>query len=290
LQFRELNSSKYISIIIALFCIQSSCITVAKEDSTSVYQRSIPWGISCIALGISFNEQAKDYWSDSSPFHVMNWQTEYDDALLADKFGHATFSYMAARNVAGIFEQSGYDKRTSTLYGSGISLLHQTIVEIRDGYSEGAPYLGFSRGDVIANVLGAGLPILQEYIPALDFIRMKFSFLPSESFKVNGGNSILNDYQSTYHWLSFNVTGMIGKEHLGTWSQYVNLAIGHSVNNIDRFGSGHHELYLSLDFNAEALPFDDAWGLTLKRLLNSMKLPMPCIKLYPNIVWYGIRI
>ena len=83
---------------------------------------------------------------------------------------------------------------------------------------------------------------------------------------------------------------MIGKEHLGTWSQYVNLAIGHSVNNIDRFGSGHHELYLSLDFNAEALPFDDAWGLTLKRLLNSMKLPMPCIKLYPNIVWYGIRI
>jgi hypothetical protein len=119
---------------------------------------------------------------------------------------------------------------------------------------------------------------------------MKFSFLPSQSFKQQGGNSILNDYQSTYHWLSFNIAGMIGKEKIGAWSKYINVAIGHSVNNINRYGSGNHELFLSLDLNAEALPFDDGWGLTLKRLLNSVKLPMPCIKIHPNIVWYGIRI
>ncbi|MCE2756057.1 MAG: YfiM family protein [Ignavibacteriae bacterium] len=188
--------------------------TWAMEDST--YKQYIPWGLSTVMLGISFSEQAKDYWSDPSPFHVMNWQTEYDDALLADKFGHAIFSYVAARNIAGLFEQSGYDRRSSTWIGSGISLFHQTVVEIRDGYSEGAPYLGFSRGDAIANVIGAGLPLLQHYVPELDFIRMKFSFL--------------------------------------------------------------------------ALPFEDGWGLTLKRLLNSVKLPMPCIKIHPNIVWYGIRI
>jgi len=270
--------------------MHSTCITVAKEDSSIVYQRYVPWGVSCIALGLSFNQQAKDYWSESSPFHLMDWQTEYDDALLADKLGHAMFSYTAARTMAGIFEQSGYDKRTSAFYGSGISLIHQTIVEIRDGYSDGAQYLGFSRGDAIANVFGAGLPILQEYIPALDCIRMKFSFLPSESFKVNGGNSILNDYQSTYHWLSFNIAGIVGRQRIGAWSEFLNVAIGHSVNSIDRFGSGNHEVYLSLDINAEALPFDDSWGLTLKRLLNSVKLPMPCVKLYPNIVWYGLRI
>jgi len=262
--------------------------TWAMEDST--YKQFIPWGLSTVMLGISFSEQAKDYWSNSSPFHVMNWQTEYDDALLADKFGHATFSYVAARNIAGIFEQSGYDRRSSTWIGSGISLFHQNVVEISDGYSEGAPYLGFSRGDAIANVIGAGLPLLQHYVPELDLIRMKFSFLPSQSFKINGGNSLLNDYQSTYHWLSFNIAGIIGKDKTGGWSEYVNVAIGHSVNNINRYGSGNHELYLSLDFNAEALPFEDGWGLTLKRLLNSVKLPMPCIKIHPNIVWYGIRI
>jgi len=205
--------------------------TWAMEDST--YKQYIPWGLSTVMLGISFSEQAKDYWSDPSPFHVMNWQTEYDDALLADKFGHAIFSYVAARNIAGLFEQSGYDRRSSTWIGSGLSLFHQTVVEIRDGYSEGAPYLGFSRGDAM---------------------------------------------------------GIIGKDKTGGWSEYVNVAIGHSVNNINRYGSGNHELYLSLDFNAEALPFEDGWGLTLKRLLNSVKLPMPCIKIHPNIVWYGIRI
>jgi hypothetical protein len=66
---------------------------------------------------------------------------------------------------------------------------------------------------------------------------MKFSFLPSQSFKQQGGNSILNDYQSTYHWLSFNIAGMIGKEKIGAWSKYINVAIGHSVNNINRYGS-----------------------------------------------------
>jgi hypothetical protein len=264
---------------------------LAFEDSTKqAYRNYIPWGISSVLLGVSFSEQAKDYWSDSSPFHIMNWQTEYDDALLADKFGHATFSYVAARNISGIFKQCGYDERTSTWLGSGISLFHQTIVEIRDGYSEGAPYLGFSRGDAIANTIGAGLPILQNYIPELDFIRLKFSFSPSQSFKQNGGNSLLNDYESTYHWISFNLAGMIGQQRIGSWSEYVSIAIGHSVNNIDRYGSGNHELYLSLDLNVEAFPFEDGWGLTLKRLLNSVKIPMPCIKIHPNIVWYGIRI
>lgn len=250
----------------------------------------IPWGFSTAFLGISFSEQAKEYWTESSPFHVMDWKTEYDDALMADKLGHAMISYSMARTMSGMFEQCGYAKRTSIWLGSGISILHQSIVEIHDGYSNGAPYLGFSRGDAIANVIGAGFPVLQEYVPELDFIRMKFSFLPSEAYKRNGGKSIMNDYESTYHWLSFNIAGMIGKEQAGSWADYVNIAIGHSVNGINRYGSGNHEFYVSLDVNAEALPFDDGWGLTLKRMLNSVKLPMPCIKVYPNVVWYGIRI
>lgn len=50
------------------------------------------------------------------------------------------------------------------------------MVEYHDGYSAGAPYLGFSRGDFIANILGAALPIAQEYVPSLDYVRFKFSF------------------------------------------------------------------------------------------------------------------
>jgi hypothetical protein len=266
-------------------------VALSMTDSTqNCTQQVIPWGISSALLGISFNSQAKEYWSDPSSFHIMNWNTEYDDALLADKFGHLTFSYVSAKTLSGLFESGGYNKREATWLGSGIALFHQTIVEIKDGYSEGAPYLGFSHGDALANIIGAGLPVLQEYYPELNFMHLKFSFNPSESFKQLGGNSIMNDYESTYHWLSFNIAGMIGKNRLGPWANYVNIALGHSVKGIDRYGSGNHEMYLSLDFNAEALPFEDGIGLTLKRLLNTLKLPMPCIKIYPHIVWYGIRI
>ncbi|MFN4988574.1 MAG: DUF2279 domain-containing protein [Ignavibacteria bacterium] len=239
-------------------------------------------------MGISFSKQANEYWSESSPFYVMDWKTEYDDALLADKLGHAAFAYTTARTLSGLFMQCGYEKRTATWIGSGISLLHQSVVEYHDGYSAGAPYLGFSRGDFIANILGAALPIAQEYVPSLDCMLFKFSFLPTKDFNDHGGNPF-NDYQATYHWLSVNIAGALPENQRG-WSQYVNIAVGHSVKNIDRYGSGNHEFYLSMDFNAEALPFDDSWGLALKRILNTVKFPMPCIKLYPNIVWYGIRI
>lgn len=293
MQFRELQLRMNICIFLTSMIgfLSPWNIASADQDSTShSFIRYIPWASSSVFLGISFSAQAKEYWMESSPFHVMDWQTEYDDALMADKLGHAMISYSMARSISGVFEQCGYDRKTSTWLGSGISLLHQSIVEIHDGYSNGAPYLGFSRGDAIANIIGAGFPILQEYVPELDFIRMKFSFLPSESFKRNAGKSLFNDYESTYHWLSFNITGMIGKKHVGPWAEYVNIALGHSVNGINRYGSGNHEFYISLDFNAEALPFDDGWGLTLKRMLNSVKLPMPCIKVYPDVVWYGIRI
>lgn len=282
-------------ILFILFGLQFKAISaVSNVDSTDsdVIDKPvhplIPWGASAIFLGVSFSKQANEYWSESSPFHVMDWKTEYDDALLADKLGHAAFSYTTARTLTGIFRQSGYDQRTSVWIGSGISLFHQTVVEYHDGYSSGAPYLGFSRGDFIANIVGASLPLIQEYVPSMDFIRFKFSFLPSDDFNDHGGNP-LNDYQATYHWLSFNIAGALPQSQKH-WTQFVNIALGHSVKQIDRYGSGNHEVYLSLDLNAEALPFDDTWGLTIKRLLNTIKLPMPCIKLYPHVVWYGLRL
>lgn len=40
----------------------------------------------------------------------MDWKTEYDDALLADKLGHAAFAYTTARTLSGLFMQCGYEK------------------------------------------------------------------------------------------------------------------------------------------------------------------------------------
>lgn len=264
--------------------------STAQDIDSSTWKLYIPPSLTAGFFVGSFSQQAIDYWQESSPFHVMTWQNEYDDALLADKFGHASFSYTSARFFSALYEQSGYSKSHAVWLGSGISLLHQTVVEIHDGYSNGEPYLGFSRGDNIANVVGASLPVLQYYYPALDCIRFKFSFNQATTPTSQIYGSIFTDYESTYHWLSININQLLPESARTSWTPYVNIAIGHSVKNINRFGSGQHELYASLDFNAEALPIDDSWGLTLKRLLNSFKLPMPCIRILPNVVWYGLRL
>jgi len=71
--------------------------------------------------------------------------------------------------------------------------------------------------------------------------------------------------------------------------------VGHSVKDIvDRpanyWGNGYHELWLSLDYNFEALPGDAPWWRSFKKLMNIYKLPAPCVRILPSVVWYGFRI
>ena len=143
---------------------------------------------------------------------------------------------------------------------------------------------------MIGNIIGAGLPVLQTYYPSLDIFRLKFSFNRSKEYSIDTYNSVLNDYTSTYHWLSIIVHPLLSKDLQTSWTPYLALAIGHSVKNIDRAGAGNHELWLSLDVNAEALPGDSDFAKMVKTTLQMIKLPMPCIRILPSVVWYGIRL
>ncbi len=260
--------------------------SATKVSSTKL---GIIGGVTAAGVVIGQIHQSGTYWNERTAFHAMPLDKEYPDALMADKFGHLFFANFLASTYKSAFEWVGYNQSNAALLGGGVALAYQTLVEMQDGFSGGKPYLGFSYGDMLFNTAGAIFPYLQINYSVLNRFRFKASFQKSSNFDRLNYNSITEDYESTYHWLSINICDLLPDNIQQWYPEFVNLAIGHSVSNIDRYGAGGHELYLALDWNLEALPGDNFFCDFIKQTFNFYKLPAPAVKIYPNVVWYGLK-
>lgn len=230
------------------------------------------------------------YWTDNGRFHVMSIKNEYDDALLADKFGHYYLTYAMTKNLAYLWEWTGLDSMASILISGGISVAMQTYVEIQDGFSYGGTYLGFSFGDFFANILGATYAVAEKKVPEMKHVNFKVSLQKSENYNLYNYQSITKDYESRYNWVCFSIDPLLPKSSRSFLTRFVNLAVGFSVKDIDRHGSGYHELFLGLDWNIEALPGDSPFLRFIKSIFNVYHLPAPAVRLMPNLVWYGLKL
>ena len=260
------------------------------EDTLSV-TKSIIFGAATVGgFAASYVFQSNEYWNDPAAWHVMDWPTEYSDALMADKLGHLYFSYSLANSFAKATEWTGLDKETSAWVGFGASLLHQTYVEIYDGYSDGLPYLGFSRGDMIANVLGASYSVAQYYEPYLNYIKPKISYYP---YTTERNPTVFNDYNNTNHWISIDLAGMLDADDNAIPGMFA-VALGHSVDGIDRYGAGRHQFYLGLDINWNyfkqfELVQDSYYLQFIINLLEKYKVPLLAIRLNNGVDAFLIR-
>jgi len=220
------------------------------------------------------------------PFH-FNFQEDWKYALGADKFGHFYFPYLVTDVYRRAFMWSGIDSMSSLYYAAGLGLLYQTYIEVRDGFSQ---QYGFSFGDFTADVLGAAYPIAQDHWPVLRNFNWQISFHPSSLYRSGYYSAIIDDYESTFHWLTINVHDLLPEDLRAGYPRLINIAIGHGVRNLVPDPSmGKHELYLSLDWNLEALPGEAEWLKTVKHFLNYYHFPAPAVRLYPNVAWFGLK-
>lgn len=233
--------------------------------------------------------QRIEYWGNNGEFHIMPLDLEYNDALMADKFGHLYFTYAASKISSSLFQWAEIDTLSSLWIGSSIALGVQTLNEIQDGFSHGASYLGFSVGDVGANILGAAWPILEHKYPLMKNFKFKVSLDKSSMRYKNKGINLLKDYEGRFNWISINVHNMLPSSWQNYYPSFVNLAIGFGVKDINRYGSGYHELYIALDWNLTENKNDHFIESFLKQFLNLYHLPAPAVRLYPDVVWYGLK-
>lgn len=227
------------------------------------------------------------WWKgERSSFH-FDIEHDWRYALGSDKLGHAWFPYFTATVYNGILLWCGLDSTASMWWSSGLALGYQTYIEIRDGFSA---EWGFAPGDMAANIVGAGLPIARHYLPSLRAFQFKISFAPSERFRSGSNAAIIDDYESTLHWIGLDVESLLPPSMASWWPDWLGLAVGHTVRGLDGQGGGEHEFYLSFDINVERLPGDTGFLRYLKRVVNLYHLPMPAVRIAPEVIWFGLKL
>ena len=226
-----------------------------------------------------------------SRFHFFNDSKEW---LNMDKAGHATTSYNLSAVQFNMMRYAGIKNNQATWIGGLTAFGFQTIIEIFDGFSQ---KWGFSKKDMLANIIGTSLFMTQQFAYKNQRIQMKFSFHHSIYAKYNpaelGSNNWqrwLKDYNGQTYWISVNpVSFMKSNTKFPHW---LNASIGYGADGMTGGSANPSEIngkkipsfnrqrkyYFSLDANLKNL---DSKNLNTKALLvipEIFKLPFPAIE------------
>lgn len=264
-----------------------SCFQVDSLDNSVHPWRLAAVGGSTLTAFVIGHGFLNDLWwkGEYVPFH-FNWRQDGQYAIGADKLGHQFMTCATTRAFDAAFRWCGVDSTTSVVAGAGVAMAYQTYIEVRDGYSRD---YGFSWGDVLANTTGALLPVAQRFVPALRPLDLQISFSPSDAFKRGEYGAIIDDYTSTTHWLSIGVYDYLPASWQAWYPPWLNVAVGHSVANLDGRGGGEHVVYLSLDWNFARLPGLPTWLRETLQLLHMYHLPAPAVRLTQGVAFFGLK-
>ena len=166
-----------------------------------------------------------------SKFHFINDNREW---LQVDKVGHAVTAYNVSTMQHDLLRWSGVKPNQAIIGGALTSLAFLSIVEVLDGFSTG---WGFSAGDMLANISGAGLFAAQQYGWGEQRIGLRFSssFSPYAKYNPNllgkkWAARFMKDYNGQTYWLSLNVRSFLATE--SKFPVWANIAVGYGGNGM----------------------------------------------------------
>ncbi|MCS7230181.1 MAG: DUF2279 domain-containing protein [Candidatus Kryptonium sp.] len=278
---------RFFVLIFTLFFILNLSFAGSSDDSSKVnlYRLGIVLGVTGAILTIAHIQQYNSWWKgELTSFHFRD---DLNQVLNADKFGHAYFSFLVSDLLGRSLCWAGVEKNLSLIFGGVGSLLFQTYVEIEDGFR---PKLGFSISDQISNIIGAFLPYARENFEFLKSVNFKISVFPSEKFKSGAHRFIIDDYESLYFWLCFDVSKILNVDVFKTWFiDIIDIAVGYSVKQINWDGSGKREIFLGFDYDLTKIPIKMHLFKQIINLLNYYRLPAPSVRIVPRFRFYLIK-
>lgn len=247
------------------------------------------FGLTGVFAAGTYAFQIQPWWTGKKTgFHLRyDWYDNYWKDM--DKLGHFVANIHLTRLSAESFEWAGIERRKALWLGFTNSTFLYTAFELTDA---GFEDWGFSVPDFVANLLGAGYPILQEHFPVLSHFNFKWSYWPSIYFQNDEPKNkpgfknyetyeyLLHDYDGMTFWLSADIDWLLPYRYKSFWPDWLNIAIGYTAKNLpqDNHALKYREYILAFDYNFLKLPGNNSVLKTLKFILNVVHFPAPAIK------------
>jgi hypothetical protein len=282
-------ASEFQSVSDSLHLASSTSENRAKQKDHIKYGRLAILGGGLLTVGVIHQFYVQNSWWKGyrGSFH---FREDLRYARNVDKVGHFYAGMLTSYLGGKAMVWSGFREEKALWYGAGLGTLFELYVEIQDGFST---LWGFDRVDFAADVAGAMFPVAKYYIPFLQNVDMKFSYLPSNAEPPRSGlfqnekRLVVDDYEGQRFWLSFNVDNFLPSSLRSVWPDFLRIALGLGVRNLQS-GNGELEWYLALDYDVTKLPGDSGFLKALKEGLNFVHLPSPAIRFSPSVIFYGL--
>ena len=256
----------------------------ADSSQISITRLSV-FGSTVLASGVAvYFARYQPLWKEhyTSFFFRQDFAARNQDKLL-HFYGSAMGNVISTMGLSW----AGYDDRDAVVYGAATSLAFFTFMKIEDGHVN---YIGFDPVKELANVLGAGYPVAQYYVPSLNSFTPKFSYVASKNNVLAAGQtqpSFLEDNEGQKFWMGITVHDLLPENLRDYWPSIIGLAVGRTVQGLQS-GNPSAGLYLALDVDLRKLPGDSPLLRKVWKFLNYIHLPMPAVRLSPSVIWYGI--
>ena len=118
----------------------------------------------------------------------------------------------------------------------------------------------------------------------------KASYWPKDLNKTNpiSGQKhiIVDDYHGQKFWISARMKNLLPESIAEVWPEFLMLAVGMGVRNLDGSGGGQREFYIALDYDAETIPLYGSVWQFVKNTLNFIHFPMPGIRISPDAAFF----
>jgi hypothetical protein len=275
---------KWSNICLTLFFLSS--LALRAQDTTAVNKRLKPLLISGgVVYAGSLVALDQLWYSDfkRESFHFFNDNKEWNQL---DKLGHFYSAFhISAASYHGL-KWAGLEERKSIFWGSMVSVMVMTPIEIFDGFSS---EYGASSGDLLANSLGTALFFSQQSLwgeirihPKYSFQRTKYPSYRPEVLGANLTEELIKDYNGQKQWLSFDLSKF--NNSLPKW---LNIAIGYGAtgmvyandkDNIENGFTPRRQYFLAIDFDFNEYKSRSKALNTALYFINMIKLPSPSLE------------
>ena len=271
--------------------------TYWREESDLDYGRLFTSFGAIAAADLVAYTYASSIWyrEETTKFHTLDFSRDMQKWQYMDKIGHFTDAYFVSDLTSKMYRWSGMSGNSSVWYGALTGWIWMLQIEMSDGFMA---EWGFSWGDLLANTLGAGFFVLQQFnYDLLGGIHPKISWHKSDAWKEGRYyreiDALIDDYEGLTFWIAINFHHYVPdkwKEDYPKWLAPLGIAFGYGAKGIagNPYG-GRNEFFIGMDIDLRKIPFLDDWDLFrfIKSELNFIRLPLPTIRISQSGVWYG---